>query len=280
MIKINFVPQLYSGTIEFQNISQETLDALCEVVKKLDREQEQETALPSIKSVKLAKVDEDMSKSQKKPDKPSKPLEKEKKQRGTLSKISAEEVQKIVKEIIETALKNPDQYEFRYVLARDFIAEYPDKMEGVGSIYVGKAMENLGYFRKAMAVNGSTRRLRQFPMPKKQVEKEDNSPRKKEAGKTVAEAAPKPKRTMWKVEAEQDQDSSAKNWNMKQAKYLHDRRVEVGLTISELANVIQYPFYAIQKWENGEAAPSTAAMDVLQKNFGGEFRQQIESLAS
>lgn len=278
MIGIKNVSQMYSGVIEFQNLPETSYSILEKVVGMLNNGEDIEKILPASLETKSDGVSKDEAEKKKGSVKASgssgkKPFA----SRKVFS--DNETVYKIVKGIVDEAIAHPDQYEFRDALSREFFEAYSEKLKGCSVIKVSKVMDDLGYHSHYVYKDKKPMTMRKYPLP---ISRSEKSP-KDEGGKpeeknVVAASSVKPKRT-WTVEPSEDQESSFRNWNMKQAGILRDSRMKCDMSITELSEIIGYPFYVIQKWESGTAAPSSAAMDVLEKRFGADFKSRIESAA-
>lgn len=280
MISLKGMVRTYSGTIEFHDLSETAYSVLDKVVKMLNAGEDPTKALGSIQEAKPAPVSESKAFPKKAPEKPAETPKAPPKKgfyRNMQGSVDKETVYEIVKEIVETARANPDQFEFRPCKAGEFVGAYSDLLNGCGLIAIGSAMERLGFRSRVVYQDGYSRHLRDYPMPVNNPPKTDggeDSKNDKVKGKRTSSQASK--RT-WKVDS--SVDSYAKNWNKAQAEILRNARLDAELSISEFAELIGYPFYAIQRWESASSSPSSEAMEALKKVLGNKFCSSIEAAA-
>ena len=245
MIVVKDVDFKCSGKIEFEDISREAYNKLLEFVQSLNSGEET--------------VEKPAEEEKPKEDAPRPPVAKkteEKKKAANNAKVPSYlgAVDKL-KGIVEYAKAHPDEYEFRPVQTKEFYAEHAEEFAGISEISVGKAAETIGLERKRISDKRypNPRRVREYPMKK--------SAPAKTGGESLTEI------------------HGLKNWSLKQAGFLREKRRQVGLSIKELSDMIQYPFNAIQAWENCQAEPSTGAIDAYCARFGEKFRAELQAVS-
>lgn len=244
MIVVKDVDFKCSGKIEFEDISREAYNKLLEFVQGLNSGEE------TVETVEKENPKEDASRPAvpKKIPAKNKVIEKSKEPSyiGAIYKL---------KSIVEYAKAHPDEYEFRPVQTKEFLAEHTEEFVGISEIALGKAAESIGMVRKRISDKRypNPRRVRDYPM------------RKIALAKTEAESV--------------SEIHELKNWSFKQAGFLRDKRRQVGLSIKELSDIIKYPFAAIQAWENCQAEPSSNAIDAYVSKFGEQFRTELQAVS-
>lgn len=251
MIKIKDTQKLYSGTVEFKDLTFETYRALIDLVSKSRKEDPVEgdtVSEPVISEEKPVGVNKDESKG-KRGSKAVPETTKDTKPTNFSGIVDA------LKELIRTAKENPDKYEFRYVLAKEFIAENEKVFGGMTASAFGRAATLAGIPEsKHIYVKGSGYLpRREYPMLKKEPVKEIKSPKPKDGNGVTG----------------------LSGWNYKQAHILREFRLKNGLSIKELSDVTHYPFYAVQGWESGTMAPSSEAIAVLGRSLGNDFKNSL-----
>lgn len=275
MIVLKGVATKFSGTIEFSDIPEEAYRKLEEFINNLNSNKVSEAASkPSVEEEQRG-VNEDKGEKEEDSKRPPETVPKSKKYKKprTLDYVAVDwnGLEKKIQNIIDRATTDPEHYEFRYALASDFLEENKEELEGVTAQSVGVVMQKLGYEKKGMKnpKTGIITRMRQWPMKREETEKEEKQKIKlNERGHVILS-----------IEENNDPknaDSNSKRWSLKKAKMLKDKRTQVGLSITELADLIGYPIYAIQAWEKCEAIPSAEAIEVLCSKFGNEFKDNQE----
>lgn len=245
MIVISNVQSSYTGTIEFSGISSEAYRKLMEFVNGLNGETKEEAPVAPVETKEEEKPNDSemISKSR------------------TKSAESGSEVfnrcKDEIKSIWDYAKGHPDEYEIRFCEAQEFYEENKDKFDGISIITLGHAANALGFERKRQMVNGQPRRVRAYPM-KRQTDKALEE--KKTRGR--------PRRTPVFSEDTENQSESI-------GQFLKKARKDAGLSVYELSNILEYPYYAIQGWEAESSVPSQEAIKVLAAKVSPDFKRYL-----
>jgi ribosome-binding protein aMBF1 (putative translation factor) len=93
---------------------------------------------------------------------------------------------------------------------------------------------------------------------------------KKQPGKAPEEKKTRgrPRKTLVFAEDTENQSESI-------GQFLKKARKEAGLSVYELSNILEYPYYAIQGWESGSAVPSQEAIKILVSKVSPEFKKYL-----
>ena len=246
MITITGVKSAYNGTIQFEDISEASYRKLVQFVAELNGE-----AMPEIaREIAPSRPSEKRVEEQGVPEVPKR-AEKKNTKKGIKKSEAEIELVKKLKKIVDKAKENPDEYEFRFCMARDFIAENADEFGDCSDIVLGRAAEELNLEKKVVSNTeyGSPRRMRAYPM-------------KKRADENDSETVSAKKRTESIV-------PDTVGGLLKKA------RKDAGLSIYEMSNLLEYPYYVLQGWESGSSDPSQEAIKVLTAKVSPEFKRYL-----
>lgn len=272
MVRIKGVTQKFSGRIEFEDISYSEYDLLCSIVEKLNSGDFQNEATDGIPednanalvgniAVKEAVANGDSGSI-------SDGVGNAGKETVVENCRSVESIAEIMSGVLDDAKNNPEKYEWRPAPALEFASEH-EEFNGISHHLLGRAAEKLGIEKKVVVVNGSGRRMRIYPMKVKTPVILDAVEKAKEIQKSDVD----------KIKMEEDDTiRECAGWNFQQAQFLKNKRKQVGLSIKELSELINYPFSVIQSWENGVCAPSAVAMKAIEKWFGVDTVKGLRDL--
>ena len=253
MIHITGLESTYSGKIEFSGISSEAYRKLTQFIAELNGEEIEETHVPLAVDGKKEK-DETPEKTVE-----TNVISKSRTKGAESGKEVFNKCKEEIKSLLEYTKEHPDEYEIRFCEAQEFYEENKDKFDGISIITLGNASKALGLERKRQMVNGQPRRVRAYPM-KKRAEKSSEEPKKR--------GLPRKSPVFAEEDHALDQADSL-------GQMLKKARKDAGLSVYELSNIVEYPYYAIQGWENGSAVPSREAIKVLVSKVSPEFKKYL-----